>query len=153
MVSRLRYSNAQDPCWTSQLVELKNGTTYNGHLVEVDNFMNITLKDVYQTSTDGERFWKMKEMFIKGMVVSRYGSPSMHESTVVVLCPTCPTVSLFRATSMQSRALIRSQIKYFRIADAILDLASEEQERQRQFAKQRGSGRGARGGPGGRGGA
>ena len=54
----------------AQLVELKNGVTYNGHLVEVDNYMNITLREVYQTSADGERFWKMKEMFIKGMVVS-----------------------------------------------------------------------------------
>lgn len=53
-----------------QLVELKNGVTFNGHLVDCDNFMNVTLREVYQTSADGERFWKMKEMFIKGNVVS-----------------------------------------------------------------------------------
>ena len=52
-----------------QLVELKNGVTFNGHLVECDNFMNVTLREVYQTSADGERFWKMKEMFIKGNIV------------------------------------------------------------------------------------
>ncbi len=44
--------------------------TFNGHLVDCDNFMNVTLRDVYETSADGERFWKMKEMFIKGNVVS-----------------------------------------------------------------------------------
>lgn len=31
--------------------------------------MNVTLREVYQTSADGERFWKMKEMFIKGNIV------------------------------------------------------------------------------------
>jgi hypothetical protein len=55
----------------TQLVELKNGVTFNGHLVECDNFMNVTLREVYQTSADGDRFWKMKEMFIKGNMVSR----------------------------------------------------------------------------------
>ncbi|OCF45247.1 hypothetical protein I317_00769 [Kwoniella heveanensis CBS 569] len=53
------------------LVELKNGVTFNGHLVECDNFMNVTLREVYQTSADGERFWKMKEMFIKGNIQTR----------------------------------------------------------------------------------
>jgi U6 snRNA-associated Sm-like protein LSm4 len=51
-------------------VELKDGVTFNGHLVECDNFMNVTLREVYQTSADGEKFWKMKEMYIKGSVVS-----------------------------------------------------------------------------------
>ncbi|BGP52943.1 RNA processing protein [Rhodotorula sphaerocarpa] len=32
------------------LVELKNGETFNGHLVACDNFMNLTIKEVYQTS-------------------------------------------------------------------------------------------------------
>lgn len=32
------------------LVELKNGETYNGHLVSCDNWMNINLKDVICTS-------------------------------------------------------------------------------------------------------
>ena len=38
------------------LVELKNGETLNGHLVNCDSFMNLTLKEVVQTSADGERF-------------------------------------------------------------------------------------------------
>jgi hypothetical protein len=53
----------------AQLVELKNGETFNGHLVNCDNFMNITLREVYQTSTDGDRFWKVKECYIRGSTV------------------------------------------------------------------------------------
>ena len=34
----------------SQLVELKNGETYNGHLVSCDNYMNIILREVTLTS-------------------------------------------------------------------------------------------------------
>lgn len=34
----------------SQLVELKNGDTYNGHLVNCDTYMNINLKEVICTS-------------------------------------------------------------------------------------------------------
>ena len=35
---------------TLQLVELKNSETFNGHLVACDNYMNITMRDVYETS-------------------------------------------------------------------------------------------------------
>ncbi|ORY75621.1 hypothetical protein BCR35DRAFT_280689 [Leucosporidium creatinivorum] len=48
------------------LVELKNGETFNGHLVGCDNFMNLTLKEVYQTSADGETFWKLAECYVRG---------------------------------------------------------------------------------------
>jgi small nuclear ribonucleoprotein (snRNP)-like protein len=64
----------------SQLVELKNGETFNGHLVNCDNFMNITLREVYQTSADGDRFWKVKECYIRGSTVcSRF--PLTHKGT------------------------------------------------------------------------
>ncbi|KAH0829116.1 hypothetical protein J3R83DRAFT_2592 [Lanmaoa asiatica] len=52
-----------------KLVELKNGETFNGHLVNCDNFMNITLREVYQTSADGDRFWKLKECYIRGSTI------------------------------------------------------------------------------------
>lgn len=35
------------------LVELKNGETLNGHLVNCDTWMNLTLKEVVQTSPVG----------------------------------------------------------------------------------------------------
>ena len=48
------------------LVELKNGETYNGHLVTCDNWMNINLREVICTSRDGDRFWRMPECYIRG---------------------------------------------------------------------------------------
>ncbi|KAF5354927.1 hypothetical protein D9756_005669 [Leucocoprinus leucothites] len=51
------------------LVELKNGETFNGHLVNCDNFMNITLREVYQTNSEGDRFWKLKECYIRGSTI------------------------------------------------------------------------------------
>ncbi|CAE7153225.1 unnamed protein product [Rhizoctonia solani] len=51
------------------LVELKNGETFNGHLVNCDTFMNITLREVYQTSPEGDRFWKLKECYIRGSMI------------------------------------------------------------------------------------
>ena len=66
------------------LVELKNGETYNGHLVSCDNWMNINLREVSTdqshccftpsfslgqvicTSRDGDKFWRMPECYIRG---------------------------------------------------------------------------------------
>lgn len=41
---------APTPALSLQLVELKNGETYNGHLVSCDNWMNINLREVICTS-------------------------------------------------------------------------------------------------------
>ncbi|TCD69406.1 RNA processing protein [Steccherinum ochraceum] len=51
------------------LVELKNGETFNGHLVNCDNFMNITLREVYQTNAEGDKFWQLKECYIRGSTI------------------------------------------------------------------------------------
>jgi len=51
------------------MVELKNGESFNGHLVNCDNFMNITLREVYQTHPDGNKFWKCKECYIRGSTI------------------------------------------------------------------------------------
>lgn len=52
-----------------QLVELKNGETYNGHLVSCDTWMNINLREVICTSKDGDKFWKMPECYIRGSTI------------------------------------------------------------------------------------
>ena len=52
------------------LVELKNGETLNGHLVNCDNWMNLILKEVVQTSPEGDRFFKLPEVYIRGNNVS-----------------------------------------------------------------------------------
>lgn len=54
-------------------MELKSGETFNGLLIACDNFMNLTLREVYQTSSSGEEFWKLPECYIKGATVSMRG--------------------------------------------------------------------------------
>ncbi|EFN77595.1 U6 snRNA-associated Sm-like protein LSm4, partial [Harpegnathos saltator] len=51
------------------LVELKNGETYNGHLVSCDNWMNVNLREVICTSRDGDKFWRMPECYIRGSTI------------------------------------------------------------------------------------
>ena len=52
------------------LVELKNGETLNGHLVNCDTWMNLTLKEVVQTSPDGDKFFRLSEVYVRGNNVS-----------------------------------------------------------------------------------
>ena len=56
-------------CPLLQLVELKNGETYNGHLVSCDYWMNIYLKEVICTSKDGDKFWRIAECYIRGSTI------------------------------------------------------------------------------------
>lgn len=51
------------------LVELKNGETYNGHLSNIDQWMNVNLSDVIRTSKDGDHFWSVPEMYIRGNTI------------------------------------------------------------------------------------
>lgn len=104
----------------TQLVELKNGETFNGHLVNCDNFMNITLREVYQTSAEGDRFWKLKECYIRGSTVR--------------LSSLCPSFDDYTDCNGM-------QIKYLRVPDALLDSVKEDQHRARDASR--------RGGPGG----
>lgn len=48
------------------MVELKNGQSVNGTLVEVDRFMNLSLQDAIVTSKDGDSFYRVPHIFIKG---------------------------------------------------------------------------------------
>jgi U6 snRNA-associated Sm-like protein LSm4 len=51
------------------LVELKNGETYNGHLMNCDSWMNIVLKEVIKTSPAGSEFWRIPEIYIRGNTI------------------------------------------------------------------------------------
>lgn len=53
------------------LVELKNGETLNGHLVSCDTYMNLTLKEVVQTSPEGDKFFRLPECYVRGNNVSQ----------------------------------------------------------------------------------
>jgi U6 snRNA-associated Sm-like protein LSm4 len=48
------------------LVELKNGETLNGHLINCDTWMNLTLKEVVQTSPEGDKFVRLAEVYVRG---------------------------------------------------------------------------------------
>ncbi|KAK5944252.1 hypothetical protein PMZ80_003533 [Knufia obscura] len=48
------------------LVELKNGETLNGHLVNCDTWMNLTLKEVVQTNPEGDKFHRLPEVYVRG---------------------------------------------------------------------------------------
>lgn len=48
------------------LVELKNGETLNGHLVNCDTYMNLTLKEVVQTNPEGDKFFRLSEAYVRG---------------------------------------------------------------------------------------
>lgn len=52
-----------------QLIELKNGETYNGHLAQCDSWMNMHLREVICTSKDGDRFWRMPEAYVRGNTI------------------------------------------------------------------------------------
>lgn len=49
-------------------MELKNGETFNGHLVNCDNWMNLTLREVIQTSSVRHPFRRqvIKELITTG---------------------------------------------------------------------------------------
>src|SRR5271168_4949020 len=107
------------------LVELKNGETLNGHLVNCDTWMNLTLKEVVQTSPEGDRFFRLPEVYVRGNNVS----PCISEKGT-------PRVDAM-------------QIKYLRVPEEIIDLVKDQQ--QSQQSSNRGRGGPHRGDGGGRG--
>ena len=54
------------------LVELKNGETLNGHLISCDTWMNLTLKEVVQTSPEGDKFFRLPEVYVRGNNVYQF---------------------------------------------------------------------------------
>ena len=104
------------------LVELKNGETLNGHLVNCDTWMNLTLKEVVQTNPEGDKFMRLSEVYVRGNNVGA-ASPRLARMA-----------GLMRA----------AQIKYLRVPDEIIDIVKEQQQNQQ-------ASRGGRGGAGGRG--
>ena len=89
------------------LVELKNGETLNGHLINCDTWMNLTLKEVVQTSPEGDKFFRLPEVYVRG-------------NNVRIFLPAHPF----------SRLTDRLQIKYLRVPDEIVDLVKDQQQSQ-----------------------
>ncbi|KAK0764488.1 hypothetical protein N5P37_003890 [Trichoderma harzianum] len=109
------------------LVELKNGETLNGHLVMCDTWMNLTLKEVVQTSPEGDKFMRLPEVYVKGNNVRPH--------------PSSTTPPEFLATQQLTLSGVH-QIKYLRVPDEIIDQVTEQQKGQQ------GGFRGGRGGHG-----
>ena len=68
------------------LVELKNGETLNGHLVNCDTWMNLTLKEVVQTSPEGDKFYRLAEVYVRGnnVCISRLLYPENRTANVYI---------------------------------------------------------------------
>jgi U6 snRNA-associated Sm-like protein LSm4 len=64
------------------LIELKNGDTYIGEMVGCDSWMNVHLKDSIFTSKDGDKFVKIKEIFIRGPTIKLMHIPEEVMSAV-----------------------------------------------------------------------
>ncbi len=50
-------------------MELKNGETYNGQLVNCDPWMNLNLRNVVCTAREGDRFWKLPAVYVRGNTI------------------------------------------------------------------------------------
>lgn len=57
------------------LVELKNGDTYSGVLVSIDSWMNLNLADAVRTSAEGDAFWSVPQVYIRGNTVKYVRAP------------------------------------------------------------------------------
>ncbi|OSX75042.1 hypothetical protein BU14_0257s0012 [Porphyra umbilicalis] len=57
------------------LVELKNGDTYSGVLVSIDSWMNLNLADAVRTSAEGDSFWSVPKVYIRGNTVKYVRAP------------------------------------------------------------------------------
>lgn len=50
-------------------MELKSGETFNGHLINCDSYMNLTLNHVFQTSPLGDQFFQLPECYLRGNTI------------------------------------------------------------------------------------
>ena len=104
------------------LVELKDGETLNGHLVTCDTWMNLILTNVVQTNADGERFFKLQQVYVRGNNVR--WMPVLH---VLVHRLTLP------------------QIKYLRVPDEVIEKVKDTQLKDQAQRGGRGGGQAGRG--------
>lgn len=96
------------------LVELKNGETLNGHLINCDNWMNLTLKEVVQTNPEGDRFFRLPEVYVRGNNVRSSWLKEYGTSRMLILF------------------FFFLQIKYLRVPEEILEIIKEQQQQQAQ---------------------
>ena len=109
------------------LVELKDGETLNGHLVSCDTWMNLVLREVVQTTPEGDRFFRLPQVYVRGNNVRLTAGDSGNS---LMWC---------------------LQIKYLRVPPEIVDTVKEQQQRDQANRAARVSGQQGRGDHSGRG--
>lgn len=123
-----------------QLVELKNGETYNGHLVSCDNWMNVNLREVICTSRVRSSLYTCQ---------GKYRFTSRLLLTVTILRLSQDGDKFWRMPECYIRG---STIKYLRIPDEVIDMVKEDvQMKSRGRGEIKGRGQSQRGRSGGRG--
>lgn len=83
------------------MVELKNGETFNGHLEACDNWMNLQLREVICTSRDGDRFWRMPQVYIRGNTIK---ACSLYNSFLYPHSCQFPSLLVWRITTARFRS-------------------------------------------------
>ena len=107
------------------LVELKNGETYNGHLVQCDNWMNLQLRVSY-----GEyRFRQKASFFLSEIFVGLF---LINFPLQEVICTSRDGDHFWRMNECYVRG---STIKYLRIPDEVIDMVKEENIQRMKAAK------------------
>lgn len=148
------------------LVELKSGENLNGHLVMCDTWMNLTLKEVVQSSpvrslvlllpvyAARRVFWLCDARNCE-LTEGRIGGRQVREVTGSLRqgqqrtyrarrCPTpwsrspAPAAGGYDTARYDGRWLTSRQIKYLRVPDEIIDIAKESQQAQGGFRGGRG---------------
>ena len=99
-------------CASPQMVELRNGETYNGNLHDIDFLMNIIIKEVICTS----------RVLIILVFVAR-GVPATRTDA----CISCPWLQDGDKFTRIPEVYIRGNtVKYFRIPEEVIDLVQED---------------------------
>ncbi|WZY74276.1 hypothetical protein YC2023_006516 [Brassica napus] len=93
---------------TRELVELKNGETYNGHLVNCDTWMNIHLREVICTSKDGDRFWRMPECYIRGNTIKYLRVPDEATDMATPMVEDTSSFEEDQLASMSTEDIVRA---------------------------------------------
>lgn len=142
------------PTTAVQLVELKNGETYNGHMVQCDTWMNIHLREVICTSKvrsgdDGSEGPRVPAASCGGMLAGQRlcldwfagaaaagvanlhaGPLQLHATSRLFRHPTTQPQDGDRFWRMPEAYIRGNTIKYLRVPDEVLDKAREADMRR-----------------------
>jgi U6 snRNA-associated Sm-like protein LSm4 len=78
------------------MADLKNGSTVNGTLIEIDRFMNLKFENAVITSKDGDTFHKAQEYYVRGNSIKYVRIPDS---------------ALVKATSLVKKKIKASKLK------------------------------------------